>query len=83
MSIFFRIQEQIGKQNYYTIAPIIANLRANSLKDVRPLIDKNNETVGHQITLKVGDTLWVVDGQHRRKGIEVVIDFLKYIKFKL
>lgn len=76
---FYKIQEQIGKQNYYTIAPIIANLRANSLDDVRQLIDKNNEVVGHQITLKVGDTLWIVDGQHRRKAIEIVIDFLKFV----
>jgi hypothetical protein len=76
---FFRIQEQIGKQPYYTIAPLIANLRTNSLDDVRQLIDKNNEVIGHQITLKVGDTLWIVDGQHRRKAIEIVIDFLKYI----
>lgn len=76
---FFKIQDQIGKQKYYTIAPIIANLRTNSLEDVRQLIDKNNEVIGHQITLKVGDTLWVVDGQHRRKAIEIVIDFLKHV----
>jgi hypothetical protein len=76
---FYRIQEQIGKQIYYTIAPIVANLRNNSLEDIRQLIDRNNEVVGHLITLKVGDTLWVIDGQHRRKAIEIVIDYLKSI----
>lgn len=76
---FYRIQELIGKQNYYTIAPIIVNLRNGSLDDIRQLIDKTNQVIGHQVTLKIGDTLWVVDGQHRRKAIEIVIDFLKYI----
>jgi hypothetical protein len=76
---FYRIQNLIGKQNYYTLAPIVTNLRSNSLEDVRQIIDKNNEVIGHAITLKVGDTLWVIDGQHRRKAIEIVIDFLRYI----
>jgi len=75
---FYSIQEKIGKQNYYTIAPIVANLRHNTIEDVRPWIN-NNETIGHLITLKIGDTLWIIDGQHRRKAVDIVIDFLKYI----
>jgi hypothetical protein len=75
---FYSIQDKIGKQNYYTIAPIVTNLRANTLNDIRPW-SVNNETHGHLITLKVGDTLWVIDGQHRRKAIDIVIDFLKYV----
>lgn len=80
---FISIQDKIGKQNYYTIAPIVANLRANALDDIRPWIDRNNEVLGHLITLKVGDVLWIVDGQHRRKAIDIVIDFLKYINYNL
>lgn len=75
---FYSIQSQIGKQNYYTIAPIVTNLRQNSIQDVSPWIS-NNETIGHLITLKIGDTLWVIDGQHRRKAIDIVIDFLKFV----
>jgi hypothetical protein len=76
---FYQIQDQIGKQVYYSIAPIVANLRSGSIEHISQLIDKNNEVIGHQITLRVGDTLWIIDGQHRRRGIEIVLDFLKHV----
>ncbi len=76
---FYRIQDKIGKQVYYTIAPIVTNLRDGSISDISQIIDRNNEVVGHNVTLKVGDTLWVIDGQHRRRGVEIVLDFLKHV----
>jgi hypothetical protein len=75
---FHNIQDKIGKQIYYTIAPIVTNIRTAKSEDIRPWI-VDNKIQGYLITLKIGDTLWVIDGQHRRKAIDIVIDFLKYV----
>jgi len=77
------LMSTIGKQPYYAIAPIVASLR-NCQKNgtnikVVPLKSLTDETAAYKIFLSQADVLWVVDGQHRRKGAEIVIDFLKYI----
>ncbi|TCZ66430.1 DNA sulfur modification protein DndB [Flaviaesturariibacter aridisoli] len=73
---FGEIMAELGTQPYYTIPPMVANVRSLRVEDIRPLHDANHRVVGYQITLRNGDVLWIIDGQHRRKAIELVYDFL-------
>lgn len=76
---FFQIIEELGRQPYYSIAPLVANVRTLAVEDVIPLADKNGKVVTYQITLRHGDVLWIIDGQHRRKAVELVYDFLSQV----
>jgi hypothetical protein len=75
---FYEIQKDLVKQNYYSIPPIVANLRNKGIEHLRQW-QSNNEVVCHWIVLEVGDQLMIIDGQHRRKAIDDVISFLKYV----
>ncbi len=77
------IINMMGKQSYYALAPIVASFRnchrnGTNLKVV-PLVSINDETAAYKVFLGQGDILWIVDGQHRRKGAELVLDFLKHV----
>ncbi len=80
---YFTIQSKIGKQPYLSLQPIVANLRTCSAegKNIRGyrLETKMDETAGFKVFLSQKDILWIVDGQHRRKGLQEVFEFLDYI----
>lgn len=80
---FEEIRKQFGIQPYLSIPPIVASLRNCSFEganlNVSPLKMASGETIAFMIFLNPGDTLWVVDGQHRRKGIQYVKEFLDYV----
>lgn len=80
---FEEIQKNLGTQPYLSIPPLVASLRncqpnGTDLK-VTAMIAHGEETACFKIFLKPGDTLWVVDGQHRRMGLQMAYDFLKHI----
>jgi hypothetical protein len=79
-----RIQELIGKQPYLAIQPIVANLRTagrnGSNLRAQQLETSDREGVGIRLWLGQKDIMWVVDGQHRRKAIQLVIEFLEEIR---
>jgi len=79
-----KLQEMIGKQPYLAMQPIVANLRTagKNGKNLQgqPLLATNDEGIGVRIWLSQKDILWVVDGQHRRKAIQLVIEFLEDIR---
>lgn len=73
------IQNDLGRQPYLSLQPIVANLRnhafgGDTLRKRPMMVDQ--ETVAIKVWLGQRDILWIVDGQHRRKGIELVFDFL-------
>lgn len=78
---FIKIKKEIGSQPYLSVAPLVASLRNCSPNgtniSVMPLTSKEGETGCFKIYIKPGDVLWIVDGQHRRKGLQFVFDFLK------
>ncbi len=76
---FEQILSELGPQAYYSIAPLVANVRTLEVHDVLPLTDKNGRIVAYQVTLRHGDVLWIIDGQHRRKAVELVYDFLNQV----
>ena len=81
---FEEVRKQFGIQPYLSIPPIVASLRncnfGGTNLNVKALKTEQGETVAFKIFLNPGDTLWVVDGQHRRKGIQYVKEFLDYIQ---
>lgn len=85
-SEFLEIQETLGKQPYMSMQPIVCNLRdtspgGQSLRGMR-LATPENETASFKVFLSQQHILWVVDGQHRRKGMELVFEFLDTVRSK-
>ena len=84
---FDEVMRQLGEQPYYSIQPIVCNIRSiplggtgsGGIRGVR-LETKNNETAGFRVFLSERHILWVVDGQHRRKGAEQVMVFLEAVR---
>jgi hypothetical protein len=81
---FTEILDQLGRQPYLSIQPIVVNIRScekngQNIAGGR-LYTKENETAGFKIFLSQKDILWVVDGQHRRKAMHMVFEFLDGIR---
>jgi hypothetical protein len=79
-----RLQQIVGKQPYLALQPIVANLRTagrnGSNLRAQQLETNDREGVGIRLWLGQKDIMWVVDGQHRRKAIQMVIEFLEEIR---
>lgn len=74
---------KMGRQPYLSIPPLVASFRncypnGTNLK-VEPLTSTTDGTACFKIYINHGDTFWIVDGQHRRKGIQLVYEFLEHI----
>lgn len=80
---FKEIMKNLGTQPYLSIPPLVASYRNcepnGSNIAVRAMTGKDGETGCFKIFLKPGDVLWVVDGQHRRKGLQLVYEFLNEV----
>lgn len=79
-----RLQALIGKQPYLALQPMVANLRTaghnGSNLRAQQIETSDREGVGIRLWLGQKDIMWVVDGQHRRKAIQMVIEFLEEIR---
>lgn len=79
-----RIQDVLGRQPYMALQPIVANLRTAGPggKNLRGEQLKNNagDVVGFRFWLSQRDILWIVDGQHRRKGLDIMFEFLDEVR---
>lgn len=81
---WLQLQDLIGKQPYMTLQPIVVNIRncnpaGGNIGGVR-LETKDGETAAFKIYLSQQHVLWVVDGQHRRKAMELVFEFLDTVR---
>jgi hypothetical protein len=77
------ILDELGRQPYLSIPPIVASFRncqpdGTNLK-VMPMLVSEGDTACYKIFINHGDVYWVIDGQHRRKGIQLVFEFLDYV----
>lgn len=74
------VRQHMGQQPYFALQPIVANIRSceRGGKNLRA------EKIGNslQVYLSHRDVLWVVDGQHRRYAISLLIDYLQSIQTK-
>jgi len=82
---FYEAQSRLGKQPYLSLQPIVVNLRecapgGQNLRGVRMVSE--NETAAFKVFLSQKHILWVVDGQHRRKAMELVFEFLEGVRGK-
>jgi hypothetical protein len=82
---FLDVQEKLGKQPYLSLQPLVVNIRecdpaGANLRGERLLADTNAETVCFRVYLGQRHILWVIDGQHRRKGMEIVFAFLEHVR---
>lgn len=78
------IQEELGRQPYLSIQPLVANIRGigergGSLRAERVLSKDDLSTACFKVYLAQNNILWVIDGQHRREGMRIVFEFLDYI----
>lgn len=83
---FLEVQANLGKQPYLSLQPLVVNIRecnpsGENLRGLR-LITTEQETASFKIFLSQKHVFWVVDGQHRRKGMELVFQFLDEIRTK-
>lgn len=71
----------MGPQRYYALQPIVVNLPV-TLSDLKP--QKQVNPAGDEISLRIGVShstlMWVIDGQHRRYGMNSVLDFLRNVR---
>ena len=67
------VLERFGGQPYLALQPIVCNLRSCSPRGSNVpgerMFTKDSETACFKVMLSQKDILWVVDGQHRRKGM--------------
>ena len=82
--IYDNVQSRLGTKPYCALQPIVANIRAidpnnPSIRADRGITEKSRETVGFKVFMPRSYRWWVVDGQHRRFGGEMLIDWLKEV----
>jgi hypothetical protein len=70
----------LGSQPYMAMQPIVANIRTSQLRGDGLQFEKDGGVI--KVRLSDRDVLWVVDGQHRRYAMSLVVDFLKEVKDK-
>lgn len=74
----------LGRQPYFSMQPIVCNIRSvepggAGIRGLR-LETVHGETACFKVFLAEKHTLWVVDGQHRRKGADLVMAFLNVVR---
>ena len=72
-----KIQEELGRQPYLSLQPLVANIRGighrGGLLRAERVISKDDlSTACFKVYLAQNNILWVVDGQHRREGMRIV-----------
>lgn len=77
------LRDTLGPQPYVALQPLVANIRncrrAGEGLKVRKLVTTDDRLAGFEVFLSQQHVLWVIDGQHRRKAMEMVFDFLDQV----
>lgn len=87
LAAFDQILRMLGEQPYFSIQPLVCNIRniplggtgSGGIRGVR-LETLGGETAAFKVYLAERHTLWVVDGQHRRKGADLAMEFLEAVR---
>jgi len=83
---YLGVQDRLGKQPYLSLQPLVVNIRecdpaGQNIRGMR-LVTAEQETASFKIFLSQRHVFWVVDGQHRRKAMESVFEFLDTVRNK-
>lgn len=84
---FDHVLKLLGEQPYFSIQPIVCNIRnvppggsgQGGIRGIR-LETKNDETACFRVFLAERHILWVIDGQHRRFGADLAMQFLEQVR---
>lgn len=75
-SAFYRIYEALGRQPYLSLQPVTANLR-NCKSGGADLKFKRYDDGKVTVFLSDAHKLFVIDGQHRREGMNIALQYLR------
>lgn len=87
LATFDEVLHALGEQPYFSIQPLVCNIRniplggngTGGIRGVR-LETISGETAAFRVFLSERHTLWVVDGQHRRRAADMTIEFLEAVR---
>lgn len=79
------VLRKLGPQPYLSLQPIVVNIRdcnvrGTDIRGIRLLDKTTEETTGFKVFLSQRHVLWVIDGQHRRKAMQMVFEFLESLR---
>lgn len=81
------IMSMLGNQPYFSLQPVVCNIRntpygGNGMGGIRGLRmqTEKGETAAFKVFLSERHVLWVIDGQHRRAGADIVMSFLQAVR---
>lgn len=82
-TVLQELRDTLGPQPYVALQPLVANIRncrrAGEGLKVRKLVTTDDRLAAFEVFLSQQHVLWVIDGQHRRKAMEIVFDFLDHV----
>ncbi|KVN89262.1 DNA sulfur modification protein DndB [Burkholderia ubonensis] len=83
---YLGVQAVLGKAPYLSLQPLVVNIRecnpeGQNIRGIR-MVTSDNETAAFKVFISQRHVLWVVDGQHRRKAMEMVFEFLDTVRNK-
>lgn len=71
---------RLGPQPYYSLQPVVVNI-PGTIEELAPAVQKNES--GDPLTLRIrfspSVVMWVIDGQHRRWAMNLVLEFLRSV----
>jgi hypothetical protein len=77
---FETVLARLGPQPYYSLQPVVVNI-PGKIEELDLAVQKND--AGDPLTLRVrftpSMTMWVIDGQHRRWAMTLVLEFLRSV----
>lgn len=79
------VLKKLGPQPYVSLQPLVVNIRdcnvrGTDIRGIRLLDKTTEETTGFKVFLSQRHVLWVIDGQHRRKAMQLVFEFLEGLR---
>lgn len=85
LPVLNEVMKKLGRQPYMAIQPIVVNIRScdprgNDIRGDRMVDRRTEETASFKIFLSQRHVLWVIDGQHRRKAMQLIFDFLDSVR---
>ncbi len=78
------VKKNLGDPPYASLQPLVTNIRqynpnTNNIP-ITAIKNMNGQNTGvYDVTISQKHLLWVVDGQHRREGFDIVLDFLRKV----
>lgn len=84
---FSTLLRLLGEQPYFSLQPLVCNIRsipeggtgAGGIRGFR-METQGGETAAFKVFLSERHILWVIDGQHRRFGADVCMEFLEQVR---